>query len=201
VTISYSTQFANIIPLLAISLNQFTEVELMTIKKIILYTVIISITGLAVYYFYPEKKLPENAQIDKILVNESKRQLLVYSNGTLLKTYRISLGRNPIGAKEFQGDNKTPEGLYFINDKNPYSGYHKNLGISYPNTHDIEHSKTLGKPVGGDIKIHGYKNGLGFIGKFWRWRDWTFGCIAMTNKDVDELYKVVKIGTIIAIKP
>lgn len=120
----------------------------MTKKRIILYTVIISITGLAIYYFYPEKKLPENAQIDKILVYKSKRQLLVYSNGTLLKTYRISLGRNPVGAKEFQGDRKTPEGIYFINDKNPNSGYHKNLGISYPDQHDVEHAKTLGKPTG-----------------------------------------------------
>jgi hypothetical protein len=95
----------------------------MMTKKIILYTVIISITGLGVYYFYSEKKLPENAQIDKILVYKCKRQMLVYSNGTLLKTYRISLGRNPIGTKEFQGDRKTPEGTYFINDKNPFSCY------------------------------------------------------------------------------
>ena len=173
----------------------------MTVKKIILYTVIISITGLAVYYFYPEKKLPENARIDKILVYKSKRQLLVFSNGILLKTYKVSLGRNPIGAKEFQGDRKTPEGIYIINDKNPYSGYHKNMGISYPNKHDVEHSKSLGKPTGGDIKIHGYKNGLGFIGKFMRWSDWTLGCIAMTNSDVDELFKSVKIGTVIEIKP
>jgi murein L,D-transpeptidase YafK len=173
----------------------------MTTKRIILYTVIISITGLAVYYFYPEKKLPENALVDKLLVYKSKRQLLVYSNGTLLKTYRISLGRNPVGAKEFQGDRKTPEGIYLINDKNPYSGYHKNLGISYPNTRDVEHAKTLGKPAGGDIKIHGYKNGLGFVGKFNGWSDWTFGCIALTNNDVDELLKSVKIGTMIEIKP
>jgi hypothetical protein len=78
-------------------------------SMIAFFPIIISITGLAVYYFYPEKKLPENAQVDKILVYKSKRQLLVYSNGTLLKTYRISLGRNPIGAKEFRGDRKTLE--------------------------------------------------------------------------------------------
>lgn len=173
----------------------------MTIKKIIIYTAIISITGMSVYFFYPEKKLPKNAQIDKILLYKCKRQLLVYSNGTLLKTYKVSLGRNPIGAKEFQGDRKTPEGIYSIADKNPHSGYHKNLGISYPNKHDVEHAKTLGKPTGGDIKIHGYKNGLGFIGKFIKWSDWTLGCIALTNNDVNELYKAVKIGTMIEIKP
>jgi murein L,D-transpeptidase YafK len=200
VTTRHLTQLANIILQFAISLKLFTKVELMMTKKIILYTVIISITGLAVYYFYPEKKLPVNAKVDKILFYKSKRQLLVYSNGTLLKTYRVSLGRNPVGAKEFQGDRKTPEGIYFINDKNPYSGYHKNLGISYPDKHDVEYAKTLSKPAGGDIKIHGYKNGLGFVGKFWRWRDWTFGCIALTNKDVEELYKVIKIGTMIEIK-
>jgi murein L,D-transpeptidase YafK len=72
-------------------------------------------------------------------------------------------------------------------------------GISYPNKLDIENAKEHGKPAGGDIKIHGYKNGLGFIGKFLQWSDWTFGCIALTNDDVDELYKVAKIGTMIEI--
>ena len=157
--------------------------------------------GLLIYYFYPEDKLPSNAEIDNIVVHKSERKMLVYSNGELLKIYKISLGRQPVGAKEVEGDKKTPEGIYFINDKNPYSGYHKNLGVSYPDKNDIEHAKRLGKPAGGDIKIHGLRNRFGFIGKFHRWSDWTLGCVAVTNSEMDELYRAVKIGAKIEIKP
>jgi len=97
------------------------------------------------------------------------------------------LGRNPVGHKEFEGDKKTPEGIYTINDKNPNSGYYKNLGVSYPNAQDIENAKKLGKPAGGDIKIHGIRNYCGIIGKFQRWADWTYGCIAPTNREMEEI--------------
>ena len=173
----------------------------MTKRKIIWLTIFLSLAGLMTYYFYPENKLSNDIQIDNIVVYKAKRQMLIYSNGKLLKTYKISLGRQPVGAKEFEGDKKTPEGVYFINDKNPNSGYHKNLGISYPDKNDIESAKRLDKPAGGDIKIHGLRNKIGFIGKFHRWIDWTLGCIAVTNKEIDELYKTVKIGTRIEINP
>ena len=157
--------------------------------------------GLIVYYSYPESKLPKGAQIDKLVVYKSKRQLLAYSNEQLLKTYKISLGKQTVGAKEFEGDTKTPEGIYFINEKNSISGYHKNLGISYPNEKDKEHAKKLGKSAGGDIKIHGLRNGIGFVSKFQRWKDWTAGCVALTNTEVEELYNGVKIGAVIEILP
>jgi len=168
-------------------------------KKMI-YIILIIIFGVVIYYFYPEKKLPKGKIIDKIEVYKSKRKMFVYSDGKLLKTYTISLGRNPVGHKEVEGDFKTPEGIYEINAKNPNSGYHKNLGVSYPNEKDIEHAKSLGKSPGGDIKIHGIRNGSGFISKFQRWKDWTAGCIAVTNDEVDELYESVKIGAKIEIK-
>ena len=173
----------------------------MTKRKIIRLTIFLTIAGLLTYYFYPENKLPNNIQIDNIIVCKSKREMSVYSNGELLKTYKISLGRQPIGHKEFEGDKKTPEGIYSINDKNPNSGYHKNLGISYPDKNDMENAKQFGKSAGGNIKIHGFRNGIGFVGKFHRWFDWTLGCIAVTNKEIDELYSAVKIGTRIEIKP
>lgn len=173
----------------------------MKIKKITRWTFILTLIALIVYYFYPEQKLPSNIKIDSLIVYKSKRELIVYSNGQVIKIYKISLGKNPVGDKEFEGDKKTPEGIYFINAKNPNSGYHKNLGISYPNKEDIETSKENGKLTGGDIKIHGLKNGLGFISKFQRWYDWTSGCIALTNQEVDELYNAVGIGTKIEIKP
>jgi murein L,D-transpeptidase YafK len=170
-------------------------------RKFILLTFSLLFFGLIIYNFYPEEKLPYGTQIDKLEVYKSKRQLLAYSNGKLLKIYKIAIGKNSIGDKELEGDKKTPEGLYLINDKNPNSGYHKNLGISYPNKYDIESSKRLGKPAGGDIKIHGLRNGTGFINKFHRWHNWTLGCIAVTNDEIDELYGAVKIGTKIDIKP
>ncbi|RRJ92561.1 L,D-transpeptidase family protein [Flavobacterium macacae] len=168
-------------------------------KKMI-YVLLLLIFGVATYYIYPEAKLPKGKIIDRIEVLKSQRKMLVYSEGELLKTYTISLGKNPIGHKEFEGDFKTPEGIYEINAKNPNSGYHKNLGVSYPNEKDIAHSKSLGKPTGGDIKIHGIRNGAGSISKFQRWKDWTAGCIAVTNEEMDELYESVKIGATIEIK-
>jgi len=173
----------------------------MTKRTITRLTISLIVLGLTVYYLYPDDRLPADVKIDKLLVYKSKRQLLAYSHGILVKTYKISLGGQPIGDKEFEGDQKTPEGLYVINDKNPNSGYHKNLGISYPNNEDIEQAKRLGKSAGGDIKIHGLRNKTGIIGKFHRWFDWTLGCMAVTNEEIDELYHSVKIGTPIEIKP
>lgn len=124
-----------------------------------------------------------------------------YANEQLVKTYSISLGGSPVGDKQYEGDNRTPEGIYKINDKNPNSGYHKNLGISYPDSTDLQQAIALGKPAGGDIKIHGLRNGTGIISKFHRWHDWTKGCMAVTNAEIDELYSAVPIGTVIEIKP
>ncbi|WP_240723610.1 murein L,D-transpeptidase family protein [Flavobacterium sp. J27] len=162
---------------------------------------LVAVLVLSFYYFCPRSALPDNAKIDLIIVYKSKRKLVVYSKEKIVKTYSIALGKNPIGDKQFEGDLKTPEGIYFIQDKNPNSGYYKNLGISYPNKKDIEKAKKIGKPVGGDIKIHGLKNKMGFIGKFHRWTDWTLGCIALTNDEVEELYNYVPIGTKIEILP
>jgi murein L,D-transpeptidase YafK len=169
--------------------------------KVTFVSFIIVLVGLPIYYFYPEGKLPRGIEIDRMIVYKSKRQLLVYSKGKLQKTYTIALGRQPDGAKQFEGDRKTPEGVYYINDKNPNSGWHKNLGISYPNQEDIKYARQLGKSPGGNIKIHGLQNKRGYIGKMHRWKDWTLGCIAVTNEEMDELYRAVVIGTKIEILP
>lgn len=155
----------------------------------------------AVYYLFPEERLSAGQKIDKIVVKKSERRMEVYSGGQLIKSYRISLGRNPKGDKEFEGDKRTPERHYTINDKNPNSAYHKNLGVSYPNGGDIEDARKKNLNPGGDIKIHGIRNGFGFIGKFQRMWDWTAGCIALTNGEMDELYARVDIGTPITIEP
>lgn len=127
--------------------------------------------------------------------------MTVYVNGAPLKTYYIALGREPVGKKRFEGDKKTPEGVYYINDKNPHSAYHLNLSISYPNKEDIAYAKKHNRSPGSLIKIHGLKNGLGFIGKFHRIRDWTLGCIAVTNNEIEELYRYIPIGAQIEIRP
>jgi murein L,D-transpeptidase YafK len=100
-----------------------------------------------------------------------------------------------MGTKEHQ------KGEYNVNDKNPNSGFHKNLGISYPNAVDKREAKRKGLDPGGDIKIHGLRNGVGFIGKFHRLFNWTAGCVAVTDNEIDELYDAVDLGTPIIIKP
>jgi murein L,D-transpeptidase YafK len=168
-------------------------------KRIFQFAFILIILGFTIYYFYPINKIPDGIDIDKIVVFKSRHELLAYSNGKIIVSYKIALGKNPTGNKHFAGDNRTPEGLYIINNKNPNSDFFKNLGISYPRQEDIDEAARFMKLAGGDIKIHGLKNGHGYLGKFHRWKDWTNGCIALTNKEMEELYNHVKIGTPIEI--
>lgn len=149
--------------------------------------------------FFFEKPLDKNAVIDYIEVDKSNRSMYVYQDGELLKKYKIALGFNPNGKKEFQGDGKTPEGVYYINDKNPNSVAYKNLGVSYPNKEDLDNARANNKSAGGDIKIHGLMKKWYKFGRFHRYVDWTGGCIAVSNSEMDELYKHVKIGTKIKI--
>jgi murein L,D-transpeptidase YafK len=168
-------------------------------KKLLLFLLPLCI--IAVYYFFPEQKLPDDVKVDRIVILKGERVMQLYANDKIVKTYKISLGGNPIGDKESEGDKRTPEGKYVINAKNDKSGYHKNLGISYPDKIDIEEAKRKNVKPGGNIKIHGLRNGIGFIGKFQRWVDWTAGCVALTNSEMDELYNAVEIGTPIIILP
>lgn len=166
------------------------------------WILLLLIAGLAVYYFYPGAKLPDGVIIDKLVVYKSKRTMEAWSGNEMLKTYSIALGKNPVGHKQFEGDNKTPEGTYFINARNPNSDYHKNLGVSYPNIADKVKAEKQGRMPGGHIKIHGLRNGNSkYIGKFHHFKDWTAGCIAVTNAEVDELYKAVKQDAVIEIYP
>ena len=144
--------------------------------------------------------LPD-VKIDRLVVFKAKRQMWAYQGEKLIKVYPIALGFNPIGHKQFEGDGKTPEGIYRINERNPNSGYHKNLGVSYPNEADKAYAASQGKSPGGLIKIHGLRNGTGAIGKMHLLKDWTHGCIAVTDEEVDELYQAVIHHAIIDIRP
>jgi tetratricopeptide (TPR) repeat protein len=138
---------------------------------------------------------------DKILIEKKERRLTLISKGKVLKTYTIALGGNPNGPKERQGDNKTPEGTYVIDSRNKDSRYHLSLHISYPNEKDKKRAKELGVSPGGDIMIHGIKNGYSWVGDFHTEVDWTKGCIAVTDEEIEEIDKLAPNGTIVEIRP
>lgn len=171
-------------------------------KKKIALSLALFITVMFVYSTLPGIRQPAAPRrYDRLVIEKSARRLNAFSEGKCLKSYKIALGSQPVGDKEFEGDGKTPEGRYHISSKNPNSKFHKSLGISYPDKADIENARKLGKPPGGDVMIHGLMNGFGFVGKLHRQRDWTLGCIALTNEEIDELYDAVDTGTPIEINP
>jgi murein L,D-transpeptidase YafK len=127
--------------------------------------------------------------------------LTLISKGEVLKTYKIALGGNPIGPKERQGDNKTPEGTYLIDSRNRDSHYHRSLHISYPNERDKKRARELGVSPGGNIMIHGIKNGFSWVGESQAEVDWTKGCIAVTDEEIEEIDKLAANGTVVEIRP
>jgi tetratricopeptide (TPR) repeat protein len=138
---------------------------------------------------------------DEILIEKNERRLTLISKGKVLKTYKIALGGNPNGPKERQGDNKTPEGTYVIDSRNKNSRHHLSLHISYPNKEDKKRAKELGVSPGGDIMIHGIKNDFSWVGDFHTEVDWTKGCIAVTDEEIEEIDKLAPNGTIVEIRP
>ena len=156
----------------------------------------------AIFYWNQHRTgLPAGTTIDRILVEKSLRTLSIFREGRMLKTYRVALGRNPTGAKEEEGDMKTPEGVYTIDRHKTDSDYHLALHISYPSNEDRAHAAARGVSAGSDIEIHGLPNGRGAIGPAHRLTDWTAGCIALTNEEIDELSRVTPDGTIVEIRP
>lgn len=143
----------------------------------------------------------QKGPVDKILIEKNERRLTLISKGKVLKTYKIALGGNPDGPKERQGDNKTPEGTYIIDSRNRDSRYHLSLHISYPNAKDKKRAKELGVSPGGDIMIHGIKNGLSWVGDLHTEVDWTRGCIAVTDEEIEEIERLAPNGTIVEIRP
>jgi murein L,D-transpeptidase YafK len=172
------------------------------ILKVSTLTIVIGLISVFYYWNYTTSNpLSPTLKADRIIVYKSARILELRSKGNVIKTYKVSLGTQPIGHKAFEGDRKTPEGIYFINGKNPASDYYKNLGISYPNNKDRTHAHQLGKPTGGDVKIHGMRNDMTWLGKCHRFKDWTHGCIAVTNEEMEEIYNAIEIKTVIEILP
>ncbi len=145
-----------------------------------------SILSGAVVYSGPE--------VTRVILAKGKRKLYLLNGQDVLRTYDVGLGYAPLGDKKFEGDGKTPEGRYIIDRRNPQSQYYLSLGISYPNAQDIAEARVAGKSPGGDIFIHG-RAGQGYgLG-----RDWTAGCIAVSDRNIEEIWTMVKNGTVIDI--
>jgi murein L,D-transpeptidase YafK len=134
-------------------------------------------------------------EVTSIVVHKAERKMYLLHNNKVLQSYTVHLGGNPVGHKQFEGDGKTPEGTYFITHRNPNSQYHLSLGISYPNAQDRAYAASKGKPPGGDIFIHGGPPRP--VNK----HDWTAGCIAVSDEEMEMIFAMVKPGTPIFIKP
>ena len=154
--------------------------------------------GAASYELHP---LPADAHADRVVVEKSARKLTLFRGETPLKSYSVALGRAPEGTKEREGDHRTPEGRYVIDAHKLDSAFHRALHISYPSPADSAAAAQRGVKPGGDIMIHGLRNGLGWMGAFHRVVDWTAGCIAVTDKQIEEIYRTVPNGTPIEIRP
>ena len=138
--------------------------------------------------------------VTQVVVNKSDRMMYLISGKTVLKSYKVELGNQPKGAKQFEGDGKTPEGIYFIDRFNPRSAYHLSVGVSYPNTQDTARALAVGMKPGGDIFIHGRgREGANALAA--KKADWTAGCIAVTDAEIRELYAAARIGTTVEILP
>ena len=138
----------------------------------------------------------DKPEITSVYVKKQDRKLYLMNGNEIIRSYNMGLGFAPTGHKQFENDGKTPEGTYFIDRKNPNSKFHLSLGISYPNAQDIARARAAGKAPGGDIFIHGQENK-----KRPKSQDWTAGCIAVTDREIEEIYDLVPVGTPIFIKP
>lgn len=138
---------------------------------------------------------------DSIVVEKRLRRLTLFRGGQAVKHYAIALGKNPSGRKVQIGDNRTPEGIYHIEGRNLQSRYYRSLRISYPDVLDKLRAESLGLVAGGDIMIHGLPTGREEIGAAHRRTDWTEGCIAVTNQELDEIWGAIPDGAPIEIKP
>jgi murein L,D-transpeptidase YafK len=162
------------------------------------------LTGLAVLLLGVPGVAQEAAQplhADRVLVLKRERTLELLSREKVIRSYKVALGGDPIGPKARQGDHKTPEGVYVLDSRNAHSQFYKSIHISYPSVREREAARQRGVSPGGDVFVHGLPNGYGWVGSSHRLKDWTDGCIAVTNTEMDEIWQAVADGTPIEIRP
>ena len=178
----------------------------LTILLSVVIVALFSVAGVIAWdYFKIGRTIPASvapaARANLVLVEKQARRLTLLRDGRVLKIYDIALGGDPVGHKQEEGDSRTPEGAYAIDFKNPRSRFHLSLRVSYPNAADRSSAQQRSVPPGGDIMIHGRPNGLGLFGGLVLTRDWTDGCIAVTNGQIEEIWSMVDLNTAIEIKP
>ncbi|MBT1155436.1 L,D-transpeptidase family protein [Aminobacter anthyllidis] len=139
--------------------------------------------------------------VDLVRVDKSERRMELLSGDKVVRSYAMALGANPVGHKGREGDERTPEGRYVLDWRNPGSGYYRSIHISYPNADDVAAAKRAGVVAGGMIMIHGQPNGYGWWSWLMQMFDWTNGCIAVTDEDMAEIWHMVEDGTPIEINP
>lgn len=158
--------------------------------------------GLLVWAGRPDAPpLPPDVRADLVRVEKRARTLTLFRSGEALRSYPVSLGGDPVGHKRREGDERTPEGRYVLDYRNPASAAHRSIHVSYPDWADVARARAEGVPPGGMIMVHGITNGLGWLGRLHRLWDWTDGCIAVTNAEMDEIWNAVPDGTPIEIRP
>lgn len=166
---------------------------------------VLALAAIVVWHRYhappvePPALAPLEGRIDRILIEKDARRLTVFRDGAALRSYRIALGFAPEGDKERQGDGRTPEGTFRIDRRNSESAFHLSLGIDYPRPEDVERARAGGYSPGGDIFIHGQPNGLGAVATLPY--DWTAGCIAVSDQEIEELWRLTPLGTAVEIRP
>ncbi|MBO0719647.1 MAG: L,D-transpeptidase family protein [Blastocatellia bacterium] len=171
------------------------------LKRLLVLIPALLLLTLLIYANIPDRPLADNVRADKIVVEKGKRKLSLIKSGEVLKSYRVALGRQPVGQKLREGDNKTPEGNFTIDYRNQNSCCHLALHISYPSKSDVERAEKNGINPGGEIMIHGLRAGFGWVGSLHRIADWTRGCIAVTDREIEEICRAVPDGTPIEIYP
>jgi murein L,D-transpeptidase YafK len=144
--------------------------------------------------------IPAHAGVDLVKVDKSKNRMYLFDDGHLIKEYHVALGANPNGHKQQEGDEKTPEGVYTLDYKKEDSSFYRAMHISYPNEIDKASARRLGVSPGGFIMIHGQRNWLGWLAPITQQFNWTNGCIALTNSEMDEFIELVNVGTKIEIE-
>ena len=178
-------------------------------RAVMLWTTALAVAGMLSLAAWDALKLtrrapqlvPADARATTIVVEKQARRLTLFRDDDVLGVYEVSLGSAPVGHKQREGDGRTPEGVYAIDFKHPRSRFHLALRVSYPNAADRDGARRRSAPPGGDIMIHDLPNGLGWLGRFHLSGDWTDGCIAVTNAQVENIWTLVDVGTKVEIKP
>lgn len=183
-----------------LELRRFSRVKSAYVKRLLIISAAI-ILAIAMALHFSSKPSPLHQRAAKVIVLKTQHKLLLLdADNSVIRSYAISIGRGGLEPKQRQGDHKTPEGFYIIDRRKENSRFHRALHVSYPNESDRQQAQKFGVDPGGDIMIHGIQNGVGWVGHFHRVVDWTDGCMAVTDPEIEEIWAAVPDGTPVEIR-